>query len=116
MNAKLIRIATLRSQILFYDDPATLEAMAEKRPLLKDHLPQCELFWPLANYSSREGDMLTIVVGMEHANGMLQYAGKFPPRVSVFSSEYFLTVRPLQFGLCSRQRASDVICNITARW
>ncbi|KAI0902903.1 nitroreductase [Ustulina deusta] len=47
---KLFRAAY--GTILFYDDPATLEAMAEKRPLLKDHLPQ----W------------------MEHANGMLQYA------------------------------------------
>ncbi|KAI0437261.1 nitroreductase [Xylaria telfairii] len=38
--------------ILFYDDPAALQEMVEKRPMLKDLLPQ----W------------------VEHATGMLQYA------------------------------------------
>ncbi|KAI0553051.1 nitroreductase [Xylaria curta] len=47
---KLFRAAY--GSILFYDDPAALQEMAEKRPMLKDHLPQ----W------------------MDHANGMLQYA------------------------------------------
>ncbi|KAI1122691.1 nitroreductase [Nemania abortiva] len=47
---KLFRAAY--GTILFYDDPAPVNAIAEKRPLLKDHLPQ----W------------------MDHANGMLQYA------------------------------------------
>ncbi|TRX89606.1 hypothetical protein FHL15_009515 [Xylaria flabelliformis] len=35
---KLFRAAY--GSILFYDDPATLHEMAEKRPMLKDHLPQ----------------------------------------------------------------------------
>jgi predicted oxidoreductase (fatty acid repression mutant protein) len=32
-------------QILFYDDPAAVQEIAEKRPIVKDHLPQCEQPW-----------------------------------------------------------------------
>ncbi|KAI8946033.1 nitroreductase [Xylaria longipes] len=47
---KLFRAAY--GTILFYDDPDVLHDMAQKRPMLKDHLPQ----W------------------IDHSNGMLQYA------------------------------------------
>lgn len=39
---KLNDKADMLGQILFYDDPAALQEMVEKRPMLKDLFPQCE--------------------------------------------------------------------------